>query len=333
MDVPACEKETWMNRPFLAVAFFAIATLTLGAQEANQSSPYSGVSNPPPDETIITSTTPEAKPPAGHPIETQTAAPAAATPVRPAYSPHVTPAPLRTANMTAVSGDGTDDGIVQVGQSSTNVPQPALAERSYAADPDGDIVHPALLGPGDLGEGTVIRVQLLDDLSSSLSEPGEPFHSRVALDVMQGGHVVIPAGAEIDGRVADVSTGHFGGHGSMLLHPETVVMPDGAKIKLYAMVEGTPGTNSHVGSEGVITPNRRLKTGGLEYGGAVGVGVIAGASLGGPAGALAGGLIGAGLVTTHLLVNHAQTNLDQGSYVDLILTETMHMGQSGAVQN
>ena len=321
-----------MNRPFLAVAFFAVATLTLGAQEANQSSPYQGVSTPPPDDTIITSTTPEAKPPAGHPLQAQTPAPAA-TQARPAYPADANPAPLRTANMTADSGDGTDDGIVLVGRPSTDSASPALVERAYATDPDGDIVHPVALGPGDLGEGTIIRVQLLDDLSSSLSEPGEPFRSRVAVDVMQNGHVVIPAGAEIDGKVADVSTGRFAGHGSMVLHPETVVMPSGARVKLYAMVEGTPGTNSHVGSEGVITPNRRLKTGGIEYGGAVGVGVVAGAALGGPAGALAGGLIGAGVVTTHLLVNHAQTNLDQGSYVDLILTETMHLGQPGAIQN
>lgn len=320
-----------MNRPFLAVAFFAVATLTLGAQDSNQSSTYQGVSTPPPDDTIITSTTPEAKPPAGHPLQAPTPAPAAVTQARPAYPSDANSAPLRTANMAPVSGDGTDDGIVLVGRPSTDS-APALSERAYAADPDGDIVHPAPLGPGDLGEGTIIRVQLLDDLSSSLSEPGEPFRSRVALDVLQNGQVVIPAGAEIDGKVADVSTGHFGGHGSMLLHPETVIMPNGERVKLFAMVEGTPGSKSHVGSEGVITPNRRLKTGSIEYGGAVGVGVVAGAALGGPAGALAGGLIGAGLVTTHLLVNHAQANLDQGSYVDLILTETMHLGQPGAVQ-
>lgn len=322
-----------MNRPFLAVAFFAIATIALGAQEANQSSPYQGVSTPPPDETIITSTTPEAKPPAGHPVQPQTPASTTASQARPAYPANANLAPAANAGPSAVSGDGTDAGIVQVAQPSGDSAAPVLSERSYAADPDGDIVHPAPLGPGDLGEGTTIRVQLLNDLSSSSSEEGEPFRSRVALDVMQGGQVLIPAGAEIDGRVADVSTGHFAGHGSMLLHPETVVMPNGTRFKLYAVVAGTPGSNSHVGSEGVISPNRRLKTGSIEYGGAVGVGVVAGASLGGPAGALAGGLIGAGLVTTHLLVNHAQANLDQGTYLDLTVTETMHLSQAGTVQN
>lgn len=318
-----------MNRPFLAVAFFAVAVVALGAQEANQSSPYQGVSTPPPDDTIITSTTPEAKPPAGHPLQAQTPAVATQAPANPA---NANPAPLRTANMTAASGDGTDAGIV-LGQTTSDTAPPALSERSYAADPDGDIVHPVLLGPGDLGEGTIIRVQLLNDLSSSFSEAGEPFRSRVALDVTRSGQVLIPAGAEIDGKVVDVSTGHFGGHGSMQLHPETVVMPNGSRLKLYAMVAEAPGSNSHVGAEGVITPNRRLKTGSIEYGGAVGVGVVAGAALGGPAGALAGGLIGAGVVTTHLLVNHPQANLDQGTYLDLTLTETMHLGQAATVQN
>jgi len=41
--------------------------------------------------------------------------------------------------------------------------------------------------------------------------------------------VLIPAGAEIDGRVVEVSRGHTGGHGTMRLRPETVILPDGMR--------------------------------------------------------------------------------------------------------
>jgi hypothetical protein len=301
-----------MNRPILACAFFALATAALVAQDASQSSPYQGTSNPPPDDTIITSEQqpPIPKPSPAHPMQQQT--------------PAAQPAPVLTHRRpTAVvpqdaQTDGTDEGVVAVAP-------PVLNSLSSAYDPDGDIVHPAPLPPGTLGEGTLIRVKLLDELSSNLSEKGQPFRSRVATDVLQDGQVIIPAGSEIDGHVAEITTGHFAGHGSILLEPETVTLENGGKFKLHAMVASTPGTNARVDSEGIITPGSRLKRDGIEYAGVGGGGMIVGAALGGPAGMLAGGIIGAGLVTTHLLVSHPQTNLDAGSYLMLTVTEPVQL--------
>ena len=296
-----------MNRPILACALFALATTALMAQDASQSSPYQGTSNPPPDTSIITSEqeAPIPKPPAGHPMQSapqQFVAPQSAVPVPKTY------------------GDGTDEGIVGVAPS-----DPTLSTRARAVDPDSDIVHPAPLPPGMLGEGTMIRVRLLDEVSSSFSEAGQPFRSRVASDVMQDGQIVIPAGAEIDGRVAEVSTGHFGGHGSILLQPETITLENGSKFHLHAMVRSTPGSHLRVGSEGVITPGSRLKKDGLEYAGVGGGGMVVGAILSGPVGMLAGSLVGAGLVTTHNLVSHPQANIDAGSYLMLTLTDQVQL--------
>ncbi len=210
-----------MNRPILAFAFFALAAATLVAQDASQSNPYQGVSNPPPNDSIITSEQeqPIPKPPAAHPMQApvvQQAAPAAQY-----MAPRQDGAPMPQAY-----GDGTDDGIVGVAPST-----PALNTRA-GYDPDSDIVHPAPLPPGVLGEGTLIRVQLLNELSSTLSERGEAFRGRVATDVLQDGNVVIPAGSEIDGHVAQVSSGHFAGHGSILLEPETVTLATGGRFQL-----------------------------------------------------------------------------------------------------
>jgi type IV secretory pathway VirB10-like protein len=324
-----------MNRQILIVALFAAATAALGAQEASQSNPYQGVSNPPPDDTIVTTSTPKPKPPAAHPYAQQpvqaqqSAAKYAAKPADPS-TPYMT-------TQSAVPGyrDGTDSGIVQVAQPTESAAQPALPTESVAqpvlrvrtdaGDPDGDIVHLAPLGPDELGEGTQIRVRLLHDLSSSLTAKGETFRSRVSADVLHGGNVMIPAGAEIDGRVVEVSTGHFGGHGSMMLRPETVILPNGSTYKLHAAVIETPMSHTEVGAEGVIKPGSRAKRNGIEYGGAVGAGVLTGAYLGGPAGALAGGLIGAGLVTTHLLVSHPQAHLSEGDVLVLTLTQNMRL--------
>jgi hypothetical protein len=205
-----------------------------------------------------------------------------------------------------------------------------LTRRSYAADPDGDIVHPYPPRPGELPEGTTIRVRLLDRLSSVSSEKGETFHSRVASDVLQGEQVLIPAGAEIDGQVVGVSTGHPGGHGSMRLLPETIILADGTRYQLRAEVTGTPGSRSKVGSEGAILPGSRLKRDGIEYGGAVGAGVVTGAILGGPVGAMAGGMVGAGVISAHLLVSHPQATLEPGTAMLFTLTEPLQMTPASA---
>jgi hypothetical protein len=233
----------------------------------------------------------------------------------------------------AVNNPDSDGGTVAVHPSAPAPDQPALIERSYAADPDGDIVHPQPLRPGELPEGATIRVELLDRLSTLESEKGEAFRSRVASDVLQGGQVLIPAGAEIDGRVVEVSSGHPGGRGSMRLRPETVILADGRRYKLFAQVTGTPGSRTKVGSEGAILPDSRLKRDSIEYGGAVGAGAASGAIVGGPVGALTGSLIGAGLVTAHLLVSHPQATLESGTTLLFTLTEPLQMAPAGASGN
>src|SRR5271157_57034 len=176
-----------MNRPMLMCALLLTATAALGAQEASESSPYQGTSTPPADDTIVTTSTPQAKPPAGRRaapgqnqarIQAQNQAPVQ---FQPAYSD------------SAVNDPDPDSGTVAVQRGAYTQHQPALTQRTYSADPDGDIVHPHPPRPGELPEGTTIRVRLLDRLSSVSSEKGETFHSRVASDVLQGERVLIPA--------------------------------------------------------------------------------------------------------------------------------------------
>jgi len=305
-----------MNRPILVCALLLMTTAALGAQEA--SDPYQGTSTPPPDDTIVTTSTPQAKPHAG-----RTASPSQ-------YRTQTqNQAPVQTQS--AMNDPDADNGTVAVQRSVPAPRQPVLTQRNYAADPDGDIVHPHPPRRGELPEGTTIRVRLLDRLSSASSEQGESFRSRVASDVLQGEQVLIPAGAEIDGRVVGVSSGHPGGHGSMHLLPETVILADGTRYQLRAVITGTPGAKSKVGSEGTILPASRLKRDGIEYGGAVGAGATTGAIVGGPVGALAGSMVGAGVVTTHLLVSHPQAILEPGTAMIFTLTDPLQMTKPRAV--
>jgi hypothetical protein len=320
-----------MNRTVFACILLAAAS-ALAAQQAGQSDPYQGTSNPPPDDTIQTMT-PQA-PEAQAPKPADPVAQPAATPIsqpsetKPSPSQPAVSEPASANEPASDAADGTDDGIVQVAPDSSA--QPALNSRS--ADPDGDIVHPASPRPGQLGEGTIIRTRLLERLSTVESATGDKFRTQVASDVIQDGKVLIPAGSEIDGTLSEVSSGHLGGHGSMRLQPETVTLPDGSRYKLYAQVSATPGTRTRLNSEGVISPGSQLKKDSIEYGAATGAGVVTGAALAGGPGALAGGIVGAGVITVHLLVSHPQATLESGTALVFSLTEPLDLvpaGQSG----
>jgi hypothetical protein len=330
-----------MRRLIPVLALFAASAAIVGAQDASQpnsqQTPYQGVSHPPADDEIVTTSNPDGKPPAGHPLTVQPAAQPA--PPAPVYAQQAAQAPQpadvqlqqqpsavdASGNVPAQEAvDGTDDGIVRVAPSAPPMPA-ALNQRAYAYDPDGDIVHPRPMRPGELQEGTSIRVRLLDRLSTAETEEGEPFRTRVASDVLQGGQVLIPAGSEIDGKVVEVSSGHLAGHGTMRLEPYSVVLPNGTRYRLHAEVTSTPGSRTRVVGEGTIRPDSRLKRDGIEYGGAVGAGAVTGAIVAGPVGALTGSLIGAGAITVHLMVSHPQATLESGTTLMFMLTDSLYL--------
>jgi hypothetical protein len=305
-----------MKQPVLVCALLVAAAAALGAQEASSSSPYQGTSHPPDDDEILITGAPAAKPPAGQPAYAQS---------RSSRAAQAEPQPSSVDPEANFPDPGSDNGMVQLQPPAAAPAQPVLTERASAYDPDGDIVHPHPLRPGELAEGTVIRVRLLQRLTTASSQKGQSFRTRVASDVLQDGQVLIPAGAEIDGRVVEVSSGHFAGHGTMRLRPETVVLRDGTRYRLHADLTGTPGSRTHVGSEGNIQPGSRIKRDSVEVGGAVGAGAATGAIVAGPAGALTGGLIGAGVVTAHLLISHPQATLESGTAMLFTTTERLSL--------
>jgi hypothetical protein len=111
----------------------------------------------------------------------------------------------------------------------------------------------------------------------------------------------------------------------MRLAPDTVILPNGTRYRLHALLTSTPGSDTRVRGEGEVQPASRLKRDGIEYGGAVGAGAVTGAIVAGPVGALTGSLIGAGAITVHLLVSHPQATLDSGTTLMFMLTDSLYL--------
>jgi hypothetical protein len=339
-----------MKRTILAAAFFAwVACAPLartqqifGSQQANGSDPYQGVSHPPSDDTILVNEAPRPKPPAAHPFVTQPAPQSAAATSSADLGRadgRTLPQPSSADPSANLPGSDNDNGVGSaLVQPATPTAQdnPGLSGRTtadalasnaalYAADPDGDIVHPRPARHGELIEGSILRVHLLERLSTAFNEKGESFRTALAADVLQDGQVLMPAGTEIDGHIAESSRGTVGGHGVLRLRPETVILPDGSRFHLRAETSEISGAKSHVANEGEILPDSRVKRGSFEYGGAVGAGATTGAIVAGPVGALTGGLIGAGVVTAHLLISHPQATLEVGTTLTFTLTEPLSL--------
>lgn len=150
--------------------------------------------------------------------------------------------------------------------------------------------------------GSVLHCRLTQTLSTFMNAHGDSFTATVSEPVVIDGHEVIPAGARIEGRIAQMQRpGRIRGVGQMRLTAEKVVMPDGATYPLSAILAAVYGAEAKVhGEEGAVKgPNSRLRTV-EEVGAGMGGGGLLGTIFGGFTGTLVGGAIGgaAGFVDT-----------------------------------
>jgi hypothetical protein len=211
-------------------------------------------------------------------------------------------------------------------------PDPCLAPAVEAANPqpandpnaDTDIVTSVPTRPGELPEGTIIKIALDQKIATGESQVGSDFTGRVSADVLSAGKVVIPQGAQVVGKVVQVTEGHrFGSPATLRLRPDVVVLPDGSRYVLRAQILQT-STKARVDDEGTLTPASRMKTNVIKETAGIGTGAVVGAIVGGGPGALVGSLIGAGVMTTNILVQRpASVSVPKDSVLTMSLTQPM----------
>ena len=151
--------------------------------------------------------------------------------------------------------------------------------------------------------GSLLHCRLTQTITTQLNAQGDPFTANVSEPLTIDGHSVIPVGAKIEGRIAQVQRpGHFKGVGEMRLAAEKVVMPDGETFPISAVlasVYGAEGATVKGDEGGVHGPNARVRN--LEeIGAGMGGGGLVGTLFGGLTGTVIGGAIGgaAGFVDT-----------------------------------
>jgi hypothetical protein len=298
------------------VAGVAVLSPCLHGQSTQKPSSYSGVSQPPPDDTITADAAPQGTSGAilvTRPVVAQTtpapgAAPAVTTPV-PSV---VTKLPCSSDDRMIGDPDPCESPVVETAQ-----PKPS-------PDADSDIVTSVPTRPGELPEGTIIKIALDQEIATGQSTLGADFSGRVSGDVVSLGKVVIPQGAQVVGKIVQVTEGRrFGSPATIRLRPDVVVLPDGSRYTLRAQVIQT-STKSRIDDEGTLKPASRVKSNVIKETAGIGTGAVAGAILGGGPGALVGSIIGAGVMTTNILVQHpADVKIPKDSMIVLSLTQPM----------
>jgi hypothetical protein len=147
---------------------------------------------------------------------------------------------------------------------------------------------------------TIMRIELLSDLSTDASQKGDHFQARV-LEPKEY------EGATINGQVIQVKRpGKAKGTAQLQLSFDEIRLPDGRWSKLSAQViEVISGGNSQgvgkVDSEGGVQGTDSTKGDAKRVGAAAGIGAVIGAIAGGGVGAAVGATIGAGVGTAGVL--------------------------------
>ena len=298
----------------IAAAAFVLGSVPALAQ-------MTGVSHP--DPAVITANDDSATPAQATPGEATTRRPLSAKPA--AGTPATAP---------AATGEVYGSFVPYTGPL---LKTPAASGATAVVDnPDGQIVTSVPEREGELREGTLLRVNIKEGISTASTMPGTKFTAEVVEAVSKDGRVIIPVGAILDGQVTEVRSGRrvLGG-AALHLEPRSITLPDGTHYVVHAQLIDASRGNFNVDYEGTLKSKDEMKKTLAVMGLTTGGGAAAGAMLGGGVGAVVGAGVGAGVSTFMWLKSDRQATLDKDARLVFSLTTPMILTpiSDGAVGN
>ena len=298
-----------------------------------------------PDSAVIT-VTPYSDDADSNSPSVETVPPAKPSSTTPASAPAVIPAAalnhkaiatkLVTADSEGIAASGKDatgfdpDAGIVTEETAGRADRLLLSGTGDAAtkqNPDAGIVTRVPSRPGEVPDGTLVKVKLREELSSLTTKPGTSFTAEVSEPVERDGQVVVPVGALLQGRVTFVRAGkRVGAAAAIHLEARTVTLPDGSQYGLSARVIDTNSWgDTKVDSEGTILRKDHPKAmDAMTTLSTVG-GMAAGAAMGGVPGAVIGAGLGAGVSTAVWMRQDRQADLPKDLGVVFCLTEPMRV--------
>jgi type IV secretion system protein VirB10 len=196
--------------------------------------------------------------------------------------------------------------------------QAAAPSASVAAASDPNVIT--------IPAGTKIPLSLKQAISTKNAREGDAVYAETAFPFVVGDRVIVPAGAYIQGKIAQVErAGHGHGRAEILMHFTSMIYPSGYTVMLPGSVENTPGADNKSVKDSEGTIQQDSETGKKVEDAAKGgtYGTIGGATAGGLAtGGLNGARVGAGVgaaagIGWALLKRGNDVRLDVGTSIEM----------------
>lgn len=181
--------------------------------------------------------------------------------------------------------------------------EPEAAPRSSPPNPEPDVVEV------EVPAGTILELELLTALDSSVSRPGDEIQAKTLAPVYVEGDLVLGAGAYVEGRVTDAEpSGRVKGRSRIAFTFDRLRTPSGTRKIRTSYVEQQAESGK--------------KKDAAVIGGAAGVGAVVGGIIGGKKGAAIGATIGgAGGTGVVLTTKGEEIRLPAGTAVNVRLDE------------
>jgi hypothetical protein len=254
------------------------------------------------------------------PAPISTTGDSAATPaLTPRVKPNAgTPAVAPASPGTVVYGPYVPYGDV-AGASST-----ASAKVMPPGNPDAMVVTSVPEREGELREGTLLKTQILQNLSTKTTLEGTKFTAQLTEAIERNGRVIIPVGSILEGRVTEVHGGRrITGAAALHLETRDITLPDGTHYVVHAQLIDTGKSEFRVTSEGTLKRKDHTKETLAVMSLTTGSAAVAGGLLGGGVGAAVGAGIGAGVSTVIWLKQDRQATLPKDVSLVFSLTTPM----------
>jgi hypothetical protein len=185
--------------------------------------------------------------------------------------------------------------------------------------------------PVSVPEGTALTVKLDTTISTFSSRVGDEFQGKISEGVVVDGKTLIPTGALVEGHVTKLTEPRrIKGKPTIAILPEQLVMPDGRRFVLNAVLVDTDIKGTDVNDEGQFKGPGHNRRDQWQVVGGTAAGMLVGGLIGGGPGVLIGGAVGATATTTYWLVQRRSAVLPSGTQLVLELSRPMMMSNMAA---
>jgi len=189
-----------------------------------------------------------------------------------------------------------------------------LGPKSLNTD-SGEVPHPIVVPAG-----TVIPVTLISCVNSKNVRDGDGVYGKTAFPITIDNMIVIPEGSHVRGNVIAVKRpGRVTGKAELTLSFQTLILPDGTTIPIYASLGGAGGSGKRKGEatvEGDSNKTQDAQTIGAAATDGALIGVIADHGKGAAIGGASGGAVGTAAV---LLTRGEDLVLGPGTTIEIVL--------------